>query len=395
MRFRRWITSWRSLTWWFPVRNNLDSVNQLHLMLKLFGVLVYTVIDRVNYRIQGSLSDWLLLTLFTVVRCYAILDGALNGHWTILIQSDLAAVRYGMGFTVFFMMVLFTVVPFYLLIQHKRFEALLTILHEFDEEVSRYGYLRDHRYHHFRTTMYLLICLTVLTAIFAVAISFRPESSLWNGMIFIGNFTEICFAITLGHAALIILIFSIHSRVQLLNQCICEKLSQAGSYEEKRKSDLVNHMARMYDKLCDATEIISIVVCAPLFLNFINIFFLHVISCYACMRVLLSRATPSEATNAMLYLSWSGYFNVFVFQTIGFASALRQQAAKFAAAVHHCLNQPHNQSIIDRLQQLSEQIDNRGPFITFYLFELHPSLIIQAGGELATYMLILIQFEMQ
>lgn len=97
------------------------------------------------------------------------------------------------------------------------------------------------------------------------------------------------------------------------------------------------------------------------------------------MRVLLSRATPSEATNAMLYLSWSGYFNLFVFQTVAFATTLRQQTAKFAGAVHYCLNQAHNQSIIDRLQQLSEQIDNRRPLITFFLFELHPSLIIRVG----------------
>lgn len=82
-------------------------------------------------------------------------------------------------------------------------------------------------------------------------------------MVFIGNFAAICFAITLCHAALIITVLSVHSRMRLLNQCICEKLYQAGSYADKSKSDLVNHMARMYDKLCDAAEIISIVVCAP------------------------------------------------------------------------------------------------------------------------------------
>ncbi|XP_055543579.1 uncharacterized protein LOC129729121 [Wyeomyia smithii] len=394
MSISRWITSWRSLTWWPPVSNNLDSVNQLHLMLKLFGVLVYTVTDRVRYRIRVTSRDWLLLASFTIFRLYGMLDGLINGYWRILVQSDQAAVAYGMGFTLFLMMALFAVIPVYLLIQHKRFGDLLIILHEFDEEFMQYGYPRDHRYYHFQTTMYLSVCLTVLT-IFGGVITLHPGDSMWTAATFLVNFIQTCFASTLCHAALIITILSINSRMQLLNQCINEKLHQAGSWENKRKPDLVNLMARMYDKLCDASEIISVVMCAPLFLNFINIFFLHVISCYACMRVLLNRATPSEATNAVLYLCWSGYFNLFVFQTVGFATALRQQTARFAGAVHSCLNQSHNQSIIDRLQLLSEQIDNRGPFMTFFLFELHPSLIIQAGGELATYMLILIQFEMQ
>ncbi|XP_058817588.1 uncharacterized protein LOC131680889 [Topomyia yanbarensis] len=384
----------RSLAWWFPVRNNLESLSQLQVVLKLFGVMIYTVVDRVSCRIEITLGDWLLLAIFTTLRVYGTVDGLVNDRWQPLVESDLQAVMYGMGFTIFFMIVLLTVLPFYLMLLHRRFEVLLQLLNEFDEEFNRLGYPRDHRYHHFRTTGYVLLCLTALAIIFAITFMLRDRNFLWEALLFLSTFNATCFAYTLQHAGLNMMIFATHSRMELMNRYIREMLGPEGG-NGRQKEDLVMQLARLYDKLCDVTEIINVVLCAPLFFNFINTFFLHVTSCYACMRILLNRATPSETSNSLLYLSWSGYFNIFVFQTVTFATRLRQQTSTFVGAVHRHLNQPHNRRIITRLQQLSEQIDNRAPSVTFFLFELHPSLIIQAGGELATYMLILIQFEMQ
>ncbi|XP_058448650.1 uncharacterized protein LOC131428621 [Malaya genurostris] len=370
--------SLRSLGWWFSISNNLESLNPVHVTLKLFGVMIYTVVDRVNCRLEVTLGDWILVAIYATSRIYGMFDGFANQKWQMLIESDLPATVYGMAYTIFFIVLMMTVMPFYLLLLHRRYEHLLQLLDEFDLE----------------TTGYFLISPTALAIIFAITFISRDYSYVWDTVLFLAVFTISCFASMSQHSGLNVMILAIDSRMQLMNRVIRTMLEPTDMTVGQQK-DLVMKLAKSFDRLCDATENVNLVLCAPNFFNFINIFFLHVIACYACTRVFLNQAAPKETTNSLLYLSWSGFFNLFVFQTITFAAGLRRKTANFAGAVHRCLNQPHNRSIIDRLQQLSEQIDNREPVITFFLFELQPSLIIQAASELATYMLILIQFEMQ
>ncbi|XP_062555883.1 uncharacterized protein LOC134220804 [Armigeres subalbatus] len=124
-------------------------------------------------------------------------------------------------------------------------------------------------------------------------------------------------------------------------------------------------------------------------------FFLHLLSFYAGMRVFMHLATHQQTINALLYLSWSIYFSIFVSQSVIYLSALKHQKSTLVSVIHRCLNLPHNEKLINRFYQLLEQINCRAPHITFYLFELHPIIYVQVCGELATYLLILVQFDLQ
>lgn len=186
---------------------------------------------------------------------------------------------------------------------------------------------------------------------------------------------------TLYHTALNMAILAIHSRLQLMNRCVQERLERdTGGDEADARTNLVVQLAKLYDKLCDASSAISVVFGVPHAVFFINIFFMHVVACYAILRVLLGIASAREAANAWIYLGWSGYFNSFLFQTVVFDAAMKQQTDKFCTTVHRCLNAVHNLPVVEQLLQLAEQVASDAPNITYFLFELHPSVLVQVSG---------------
>lgn len=100
------------------------------------------------------------------------------------------------------------------------------------------------------------------------------------------------------------------------------------------------------------------------------------------MRVFMHLATHQQTINALLYLSWSIYYSIFVSQSIFYLSALQHQKSTLVSVIHRCLNLPHNKTLINRFYQLLEQINCRAPHITFYLFELHPIIYVQVDHQL-------------
>nr|NP_001345191.1 gustatory receptor 33b [Aedes aegypti] len=387
---------------WFSVQNNVDSLNHIHVALKVFGIVAYTIVDRVNCEIIVSVSDLVLMAIFTVFRIYGIVIGVQNELWKTLVDGEPTAIAFGFASLMILVIIVNTITPIYVMIQRRRVQDILKDFKEYDDELGRLGYPRNHQYFHLRVAIFLTICLIALMAISAITLLLRDIEYETDEFIFLSFFGAACFGITLFHTSLNVLILGVHGRLQLLNRCLEEMLLEESELmsnklhaRTQRRDELLIHAAKLYDKLCDVSEAISVVFCGPLILQSINMFFVNLLSSYASMRVFLHQATPQQTINAGLYLSWSLYMVFFICQSILYLAALRQQKSTLLSIVHRSLNLPHNEFLIDRFHQLSEQITSREPHITFYFFELHPLIIVQVCGELATYLLILVQFDMQ
>ncbi|XP_039440754.1 uncharacterized protein LOC120421592 [Culex pipiens pallens] len=383
-----------TLRWWFPVAGTLGSLSPLYVALKLFGVTLITVGDQ--DRVRVTLADWCLLAIVTGVKFWGVLDGIVRGYWKGFVDSEVEVIEYCLGFSLIVMILVVLVVPFYVMLHLKRVEDLLGDLKAFDEELKRLGYPRNHRYYHFITTIVVTSCLVVIGLVMLSTLIPRDTKWLLETWLFLAIVNASSAGYTLYHTALNMAILAIHSRLQLMNRCVQERLERdTGGDEADARTNLVVQLAKLYDKLCDASSAISVVFGVPHAVFFINIFFMHVVACYAILRVLLGIASAREAANAWIYLGWSGYFNSFLFQTVVFDAAMKQQTDKFCTTVHRCLNAVHNLPVVEQLLQLAEQVASDAPNITYFLFELHPSVLVQACGELATYLVILIQFDMQ
>ncbi|KXJ77036.1 hypothetical protein RP20_CCG008392 [Aedes albopictus] len=389
-------------SWWFSVLNNVDSLNHIHVALKVFGIVAYTIVDRINCEIIVSVSDLVLLAIFSLFRIYGIVIGVQNELWETLVDGEPAAIVYGFASLMVLVIVVISVTPIYVMVHRQKVQDILKDFKEYDDEVGQLGYPMNHQYYHFRVSVFLTICLAALGAIVAITLSLRNIEYQLDVLIFLAFFCAGCFGNTLFHTALNVLILGVHGRLQLLNRCLKELLQETDGRSinqhkvgQLRRDVVIVQAAKLYDKLCDASEGISVVFSSPLILQSINTFFVHLLSSYAGMRVFLHQATPQQTVNAGLYLSWSLYFLFFVCQTILYLAALRHQKSILLGIVHRSLNLPQNEFLIDRFHQLSEQITSRAPHITFFFFELHPLIIVQACGELATYLLILVQFDMQ
>lgn len=256
-------------TWWFPVRNNIEALSQSHVFLKVLGLLPYTVANRVNGTIIVSVSDLLVLVLFTLFRVFGIASGLSTGEWKTIFESETVVIMYGLGFTMFFNMILNTLTPFFVLYHIRRVEAMLRDFDEFDAELGRLGYPRDHQYYHFTITVFLTLCLVALGIIMAITLLLRDVSSQANMVVLLGNFNAATFGYTLFHTVLNVMILGVHSRLKLLNRCTAE-LMKGEEWPQKdlrsrwrRKDELVIQLAKLYDKLCDATDGVNAVFGSP------------------------------------------------------------------------------------------------------------------------------------
>ncbi|XP_055642081.1 uncharacterized protein LOC129778929 isoform X2 [Toxorhynchites rutilus septentrionalis] len=251
-----------SLTWWFRIRSNLESLNQFLIALKLFGVMIFTVVNRENFTIRVTLSDWLLLAVLSIARIWGTLTGIVRKQWQPYIRSELESVTYVMAFPIFCVPLLVVLIPIYVMFHQRRIEDMLRALKDVDDGSRRIGYLRNHRYHHFTTTMYLLMCLAFLLSVLVITMLIQGIEYVSDATFFITMLTMAGLGYTLYHTALNVMILAIITRLILLNRCLKEKLQFEGAFNG-RKAELVIQLAKLFDSLCDATDAINIVLCIP------------------------------------------------------------------------------------------------------------------------------------
>lgn len=255
---------------WFSVQNNVDSLNHIHVALKVFGIVAYTIVDRVNCEIIVSVSDLVLMAIFTVFRIYGIVIGIQNELWKTLVDGEPTAIAFGFASLMILVIIVNTITPIYVMIQRRRVQDILEDFKEYDDELGRLGYPRNHQYFHLRVAIFLTICLIALMAISAITLLLRDIEYETDEFIFLSFFGAACFGITLFHTSLNVLILGVHGRLQLLNRCLEELLLQEGELLSKqllvrtqRRDELLIHAAKLYDKLCDVSEAISVVFCGP------------------------------------------------------------------------------------------------------------------------------------
>lgn len=114
----------------------MESLNQFLLALKLFGVMIFTVVNRENFSIRVTISDWLLLAVFTIARLWGSLSGIVRKQWQPYVRSELESVTAVMAFPIFCVPLLVVLIPFYVLFHQRRIEDMLRALKEFDDGVS-------------------------------------------------------------------------------------------------------------------------------------------------------------------------------------------------------------------------------------------------------------------
>ncbi|XP_050086646.1 uncharacterized protein LOC126571852 [Anopheles aquasalis] len=156
---------------------------------------------------------------------------------------------------------------------------------------------------------------------------------------------------------------------------------------------LIRKVRQLQDKLCDVTTNCSACFGVPVVFVMVHSLTCQLVVMYAFIRVLAHQYGGTELSDTIYYIVGSSLYALLPTFSIALAGELRKSCITTWKRVHGLINKASSTEIEDELQWLSEQMSHRMPSIDLQWFDVDWPIYVKACSELATYLIIMIQFE--
>ncbi|XP_055610225.1 gustatory and pheromone receptor 33a-like isoform X3 [Uranotaenia lowii] len=160
---------------------------------------------------------------------------------------------------------------------------------------------------------------------------------------------------------------------------------------EKEQLAVLKQIKILHDKLNDVVELVNYCFSVQITFCVGLCFVIGVVCSFGLFRAFIYR-------NELFYMGvlnfiWYMYYLFFVLFFIAVGSKITREGKRIGVLVHKAINCSTSSAVINELNIFSQQLLHRSPVITCGLFVYDWTLLYTMIGATATYLIILIQFD--
>ncbi|XP_062554713.1 gustatory and pheromone receptor 33a-like isoform X4 [Armigeres subalbatus] len=160
---------------------------------------------------------------------------------------------------------------------------------------------------------------------------------------------------------------------------------------EKEQLAVLKQIKILHDKLNDVVELVNYCFSVQITFCVGLCFVIGVVCSFGLFRAFIYR-------NELFYMGvlnfiWYLYYLFFVLFFIAVGSKITREGKRIGVLVHKAINCATSSAVINELNIFSQQLLHRSPVITCGLFVYDWTLLYTMIGATATYLIILIQFD--
>lgn len=217
------------------------------------------------------------------------------------------------------------------------------------------------------------------------------EISLFKGSLFFVNTIafqnySICF---------MLIIYSMHTRLTLINKFATKIAENAkGNNEEVLKN--LKSSAYFVDTLCDCMESIKFCYTINTVAYFTQFAFFTILSIYSLISCMLQgNISQLDISYCLLTFIWELFYAPFVIWTFVFGSLIKKEGRNFIVIVEKLRFHCHDLRVSKRIDLILMQCHHRRPLFECGFYVVDWKLLLQAMASCFSYLVVIIQFELQ
>ncbi|XP_055540606.1 uncharacterized protein LOC129727139 isoform X2 [Wyeomyia smithii] len=391
---------------WFTARDIYDSMRPFARLLKFFGFDCGASWDR--NPTAGLLIPLMYVAFFVTYHAYATAIATSIIPSEIQLDEMYNSVILSLSENVYAVL-LYLVIVISILINYfcrDVFQYLLKTLHEADQVLVELKQQFDYRKHHLLLVVATLMFVLTTTIIISVYIWFYRKAVLGASLdftsvfIFATNFTS--FLMIVNQAT--VLVKLTEKRFAALNHSFrmyfptnptCSGFpsvhTETTVCSEKEQLTVIKQIKILHDKLNDVVELVNYCFSVQITFCVGLCFVIGVVCSFGLFRAFIYR-------NELFYMGvlnfiWYMYYLFFVLFFIAVGSKITREGKRIGVLVHKAINCSTSSAVINELNIFSQQLLHRSPVITCGLFVYDWTLLYTMIGATATYLIILIQFD--
>ncbi|XP_058060931.1 uncharacterized protein LOC131211471 [Anopheles bellator] len=357
--------------------------------MKLLGVHVISADSHTAK--EGAAVQWFWIVLLTLLRIYFIFVTLRTDAWGLIHISSSGLVEQSMAILMQLPFFALLLTPWLFQAHKVRILRMFSDLERFDAEIAKLCCCRNYQVHHLLGSLSTVMCC-IFHPIFLAGIR---GVEFWSDHFMAGAFMSYCWSGGICFYMMFnLLLYFVWTRAETINHVLKKLTYRIDSECDVQETlRLIRTLRKLQDKLCDVTHDCSVSYGTPMVMLMIHILVSLLVATFAFLRVVFYRYIAAEAYDAAFYMVGTVLYSALSIMSIALAGELRKCSINTWKLVHRLINLTTSAEIEDELQWLSEQMSHRLPSIDLLFFDVDWLLLVRATGELATYLIIMIQFD--
>ncbi|XP_021710140.1 putative gustatory receptor 28b isoform X3 [Aedes aegypti] len=404
---------------WFQAYNFFDSFRPVYLATKLFHV-HFETLDFKRQTVGRTLIDQFRFIL-SLLLDISFLFRSFTANLPYLYLTESVLLNVGNYLSLMLLATLTYTLSLWNHCKSKEIFQLCASINDCDRKLEKLGIPVDHRRHHFASTLStgVWMCFSVIITLNAVSVRrnkvFDPDRTDDFEAIIVVAIFRISTNFSLFVCYTSLTLFSINGRLAKL-QAFLATTALPTSGSSKRICQTIRRIAAVHDQLSDTIRMFNDcysvhtmygVIASSSFSVFVVFGLIHA---YASN---VSEVTMQIAWRNMLYdlfyvlmlakmlLSTSLVsrnvgvckINLILEETV--LSLIFFQCKRMAHAIHKAIcYRSYDKQIFNELGRFSQQLEHNAPKISCGLFDFDWTLLYSIAGSFATYLVILLQFDL-
>ncbi|EJY57720.1 AAEL007935-PD, partial [Aedes aegypti] len=394
--------------YWFRIENLFQSIRPLQTVLKVFGftpILDNSPKASTSFRFWRSLLYTVFFVLFYVYAVYSFVNREGYSH---KYRSRILGRAES-----FFSILFYTAILVSIISAFANRHNNLRILHKLNQMdrtlVERLQGRIDHQRIHLRAVVSIGYHFVMSIVIYG---SYQYIHSTVFSQDYRLNVAGMLFHFVCGFAFMLTLIVAtiqvllLVVRYEALNDVFrmyfpttpsCGGFLSSTSHtetvicNEKEQLAVLKQIKILHDKLNDVVELVNYCFSVQITFCVGLCFVIGVVCSFGLFRAFIYR-------NELFYMGvlnfvWYMYYLFFVLFFIAVGSKITREGKRIGVLVHKAINCASSSAVINELNIFSQQLLHRSPVITCGLFVYDWTLLYTMIGATATYLIILIQFD--
>ncbi|XP_035919759.1 uncharacterized protein LOC118517587 isoform X5 [Anopheles stephensi] len=384
---------------WFLVRNVYDSVQPFMNLLGLVGLAPFG--NRLAMKPVNRCLEMVYALVYVSLYSYAIyaflfVANVADFHLSLIIGTIECIHLFCQYLTMVFAILFAWTVK-------GRIVSVLHTLHECDVQLSPFGPSIDHRKLHMKVLMLAvgIVCsyLLLLAIHLPLIMELFPHVEPSLKEILPASMFGLCFLLQICQFLFFLLVLK--ERYCAVNRAFrmyfpttpsaVGNRSEFAICSEKEQINVLKQIKILHDKLNDVVELVNYCFSVQITFCVGLCFVIGVVCSFGLFRAFIYR-------NELFYMGvlnfiWYMYYLFFVLFFIAVGSKITREGKRIGILVHKAINCSSSSAVINELNLFSQQLLHRSPVITCGLFVYDWTLWYTMIGATATYLIILIQFD--
>ncbi|XP_058450015.1 uncharacterized protein LOC131429718 [Malaya genurostris] len=387
---------------WFTVTNIYESIGPLYYPLKAFGLAAIPY-NQISTR-RSTVAPWLYLLVFVAFYSYIAYFWMFLNPFQSRYRSLILDRIEDLYTLIFYLLAVVGIMMSYLM--RYKIEMILRYQHEVDSVLLQLGTKMQHARHHrlLTVTVVLVVVITVSisTGYFRVFSYFiSVDRHTYQRQLAYTIYMN-CFELSIGSG--IFSVYLLRKRYAAVNDTFrmyfpttptstgfLSVHTETTVCNEKEQLAVLKQIKILHDKLNDVVELVNYCFSVQITFCVGLCFVIGVVCSFGLFRAFIYR-------NELFYMGvlnfiWYMYYLFFVLCFIAVGSKITREGKRIGVLVHKAINCSTSNAVINELNIFSQQLLHRSPVITCGLFVYDWTLLYTMIGATATYLIILIQFD--